>query len=244
MTQQAPHCHLHFSKPFDRSTVISAGSTAIVERLSCGHVRKSPFPDASPPGRGASLQDVKREHDVYLRVNNRPHFLEMLDFSADHGIILQGMPDGTLRQHLERHGPLISTPQRLTWASDISEALHSLHTAGVIHADLKPENILLDEKSEVYLMDFSGSCIDGKQGTALESVRFFLPRNQDAESTIRTDLFALGSTLYEIMTGEQPYCDLADEAVEERFRHGVFPDVATIPMGDQAVLGRDNSLGL
>jgi serine/threonine protein kinase len=232
MTQPPPHCHFHFTKPFDRSTVISAGSTAIVERLSCGHVRKRPFPDDSPSGRKASLRDIKREHDVYMRIASRPHCLEMVEYSADHGIILQGMPDGTLRNYLEINGKLISTEQRLSWAIDISEALHSLHLSGVVHADLKPENILLDENSKVYLMDFSGSCIDGEQGTAWESVRFFMPRGQDAESTIQTDLFALGSTLYEIMTGEQPFCDLADEVVEKRFRQRIFPRVDEIVGGD------------
>jgi serine/threonine protein kinase len=178
MTQPPSNCQCHFTKPFDRATVISAGSTAIIERLPCGHVRKSPFPDDSPSGRKASLRDIKREHDVYLRIASRPHFLEMVEFSADHGIILQGMPDGTLRDYLVLNGELISTLQRLSWAIDVSEALHFLHAQGVVHADLKPENILLNEdKSKIYLIDFFGSCIDGEQGAAWESVRFFLPRD-------------------------------------------------------------------
>jgi hypothetical protein len=100
VTQQTPVYQFHFITPFDRSTVISAGSTAIVERLACGYVRKTPFPDASPSGRRASLLDIKREHDIYLRIANQPHFLEMVAFSAEHGTVSQGMPDGTLRQHL------------------------------------------------------------------------------------------------------------------------------------------------
>jgi serine/threonine protein kinase len=167
MTQPPPDCRFHFSKPFDRATVISAGSTAIIERLSCGHVRKSPFPDDSSSGRKASLRDIKREHDVYLRIANKPHFLEMVEYSADHGIILQEMLDGALRDYLQLKSELISTSQRPSWAIDVSEALHFQHTQGVVHADLKPENILLDEnKSHVYLIDFSGSCINGNQGTA------------------------------------------------------------------------------
>lgn len=229
--QWSPECKIHFNKAFDRSKVISAGSTAIIERLPCGHVRKSPYPDDSSRGRNASLIDIAREYDVYMRIANQPHFLEMIEFSAEQGIILQGMPDGTLRDHLVSRGPSIPISKRLSWASSVSTALHLLHTKGVIHGDMKPENILLDEKFEVYLIDFSGSCIDGKPGTAWESVRFFRPRDQDSESTVQTDLFALGSTLYEIMTDKQPYYDLDDEEVEERFRQGLFPSVSTIPSG-------------
>jgi serine/threonine protein kinase len=231
-TPRSPLCKIHFSKAFDRSEVISAGSTAIIERLPCGHVRKSPFPDDTPRRRNASLRDIEREHEVYKRLMNQAHFLEMVEFSAEEGIILQGMPDGTLRDYLRSQGQLISTSKRLSWAYDVATSLHSLHMEGVIHADLKPENILLDERCEVYLIDFSGSCIDGRVGTALESVRFFLPRDPDSESTVQTDLFALGSTLYEIMTGEEPYCNLADEVVERRFQQGLFPSVAMIPSGE------------
>ena len=232
MTRQSPECKVHFSKAFNRSEVISAGSTAIVERLPCGHVRKIPFPDDSPRQRNASLRDIKREYEVYTRLANQAQFLEMVEFSAERGVILQGMPHGTLRDYLRSQGPSISTSRRISWACDIATSLHSLHVEGVIHGDLKPENILLDENFEVYLIDFSGSCIDGKIGTALESVRFFLPRDLKSESTVETDLFALGSTLYEIMTGEEPYCDLADEKVEIRFNQGLFPSVAMIPIGE------------
>jgi serine/threonine protein kinase len=233
MTQPPPDCQFHFTKPFDRSAVISAGSTAIIERLPCGHVRKTPFPDDSPSGRRASLLDIKREHVVYLRIAGRPNFLEMVEYSADRGIILQGMPNGTFRDYLQLKNELISTSQCLSWVIDVSEALHFLHAQGVVHADLKPENILLDEnKSHVYLVDFSGSCIDGKQGTAWESVRFFMPRGQDDHPTVQTDLFALGSTLYEIMTGEQPYRELEDGEVEERLRQGIFPRVKEVVGGD------------
>jgi serine/threonine protein kinase len=110
-------------------------------------------------------------------------------------------------------------------------ALHSLHASNVILADVKPENILLDESDKVYLIDFSGSWIDGKSGSALESVRFFLPRDIKLDSTVRTDIFALGSTLYEVMTGTQPYKDLSDEEVEQLFQQGKFPSLDLISCG-------------
>lgn len=224
-------CGLHFSKDFDRDHVISGGSTAIVERLPCGHVRKIPFPDASKRGRIASLRDIKREFNVYSRIANLPHFLEMIEYSEEQGIVLQGLPEGTLRDYLNTHGPSILPSKRLAWAYDIATALRSLHKADVVHGDLKPENVLLNEGAEVYLIDFSGSCIDGQPGSAWESIRFFMPRSVDADSTVQTDLFALGSTLFEIFTGTQPYHDLADAIVEELFQRRQFPSLDMVPCG-------------
>lgn len=126
---------------------------------------------------------------------------------------------------------MISTTQRLSWAYSISTALHSLHTAGIVHGDLKPENILLDERNEVYLIDFSGSGVDEHQGSAWESVRFFKPRSENSDSTVQTDVFALGSTLYEVFTGTQPYHDLADDIVEGLFRQGHFPSLDSVLYG-------------
>ncbi|KAK5109308.1 hypothetical protein LTR62_007182 [Meristemomyces frigidus] len=192
---------------------------------------RHPTPISTPERRKFSLLDLQRESDVYSRIAGQPHFLKMIEFSTAQGIVLQGLPNGTLRQYLQTEGPQISNSQRLGWARSIASALRSLHVAKVVHADAKLENVLLDEESKAYLIDFSGSWIDGKPGSAIESVRFFLPRDVDSDSTVQTDLFSLGSTIYEVMTGTQPYHDRDDEVVEERFQQGHFPCLDEVPCG-------------
>jgi serine/threonine protein kinase len=108
---------------------------------------------------------------------------------------------------------------------------NSLHIVRVIHGDVKPENILLDESGKAYPIDFSGSCVDEEQGSAFEGVRFCMPRSWEDDSTVQTDLFALGPTLYEIMTGTQPYRDLEDDVVEAKFKQGEFPSVDSLLCG-------------
>jgi hypothetical protein len=80
----------------------------------------------------------------------------------------------------------------------------------------------------------------------LENIRFCLPRSWEAPSTIITDLFALGSTIYEIMTGKQPYAELTDADVESNFRTGTFPSVDSIVCGElitQCWEGKASSAG-
>ncbi|KAH6628831.1 hypothetical protein F5144DRAFT_594750 [Chaetomium tenue] len=55
--------------------------------------------------------------------------------------------------------------------------------------------------------------------------RFFLPRPLKEPPTVRTDIFSLGSTIYEIVTDRQPYEDLSDDEVEARYSRQIFPSV-------------------
>jgi serine/threonine protein kinase len=144
--------------------------------------------------------------------------LQLIRYSPAEGLVLQYMPRGNLRKHLRDAAATSSTlPERLQWAYDAAEGLHLLHSYGVIHSDVKPENILLDSNSRLKIIDFSGSSFDGVIGSAIESARFFLPRPLKDPPSVRSDLFALGSTIYEIMTSRQPYEDLADDEVEARY---------------------------
>lgn len=75
--------------------------------------------------------------------------------------------------------------------------------------------------------------MDGKPPLSLESTRFFLPRSMKDEMpcNILTDIFALGSSLYQIMIARQPYEELSDEEVEAIFARREFPSVENIACG-------------
>jgi len=202
-----------------------------VELLPCGYVLKSAYPDIE--GRRQSLRDIEREFQIYQRLPRHDRLLQMIRYSPDEGLVLEYMPGGNLREHLR--GPTaadIPIPQRLQWACDAAEGLQVLHSHNIIHCDIKTENFLLDSALRLRIIDFSGSSIDEKWASAFEGARFCLPRSLDEPSTTITDLFALGSTIYEIMTGKQPYEDLSDDEVEARYKQLLFPSVATIPCGE------------
>lgn len=73
----------------------------------------------------------------------------------------------------------------------------------------------------------------------MESVRYFLPRELLSTPTERTDLFALGSAMYYIMSGHEPYDDLQDDVVEAHYSRGEFRDVDGMLCGhNKGMLGR------
>jgi len=210
--------------------VIAGGSTALIHLLPSGHVRKAAYPE--PMTRKQSLRDIEHEYKIYQRLPPHDRLLKMIDYSLEDGLILEYMPNGNLREYLQTEAANLSLNQRLQWACDAAEALHLVHSYNIIHCDVKPENFLLDSRLRLRIIDFSGSSIDGSYFSALESARFCLPRPWEAPSTIVTDVFALGSTIYEIITSTQPYAQHTDEEVEALFGKGIFPPVDSIPCGE------------
>lgn len=157
----------------------------------------------------------------------------MFSYSDDNGLTLEYMANGNLSSYLEKEKD-IPTWQRLQWCIEAAEGVVLLHSLGIIHADIKPENMVLDAGLGVRIIDMSGSSISGKPPLSLESTRFFLPRCRivDMPCSVVTDLFALGSSFCQIITGRHPYAELSDKEVEKRFACGDFPSVSGIPFGD------------
>lgn len=106
----------------------------------------------------------------------------------------------------------------MKWAYQVAEAVDLLHRNGVSNLDIK-------------IIDFSGSSLDGSKPSSGEGTRFYLPRYWRDQATVTTDLFALGSTIYEIFQCTSPYDEIPSDMVERRFAQKEFPDVSAIPYG-------------
>ncbi|KAJ5697171.1 hypothetical protein N7488_010855 [Penicillium malachiteum] len=85
------------------------------------------------------------------------------------------------------------------------EAVVFIHSKDVIHSDLSARQLLVDRNLNVRLSDFGGSSLQGCDALVMENSSHFLPRDEKSPNTVQSDLFALGSTIYEILEGKRPY---------------------------------------
>ena len=108
----------------------------------------------------------------------------------------------------------ISISQALATAESLADAFHSAHNAGVIHRDIKPSNILIDKQGQPHITDFGLAKqvdLDTKytmSGTTLGTPAYMPPeqaRGEIDKIDARSDVYAIGAVLYEMLTGKTPF---------------------------------------
>ena len=96
----------------------------------------------------------------------------------------------------------------------------------MLHGDIPCSNIFLDENLDVKLGDFAGSAIDDIPPLIYYETSHELPW---VDISTKTEIFFLGSTVYEFMMGFKPYKDLPDHEVSDAFLKGRFPNLDSLP---------------
>lgn len=126
-------------------------------------------------------------------------------------IVLELVPGGSLRDWLDRHGAM---PPRLAARTCVAilDALQAAHEAGVVHRDIKPQNILVSEKNQPMVTDFGIARFMGEDrsltrtGSIMGTWGFMAPEQKTSAKSVdgRADVYAVGATLFTLLTNELP----------------------------------------
>jgi tetratricopeptide (TPR) repeat protein len=164
---------------------------------------------------------------------NHPNLVQVYDvgtIKSRNCIVMEYVPGRTVRDLMRQPNSKKRKPLRPDKAAriarDVARALHYAHGRNVIHRDTKPGNILISEAGQVKLMDFGiskmiGSKSDG--GTQGRGTPQYMPPEQILGRGLdgRTDVYALGISMFEMLTGRRPY---VGENVVEQQLNAPLPD--------------------
>lgn len=136
-------------------------------------------------------------------------------------IVMEYLPGITLRELLNDFGALTAA-QTLDIVKAVLFGLDAAHTAGIVHRDLKPENVLLADDGRIKIADF-GLARAANNSTAtsqalLGTIAYLSPELiARGVADVRSDIYALGIMMFEMLTGQQPY--QGDQAVTIAYQH-------------------------
>jgi serine/threonine-protein kinase len=166
----------------------------------------------------ASDESARRRFEIEMKAMSRltnPHCVSVIDFGVDESpyLVMDFVVGRTLRDLLG-DGP-VPAGRALHIARQILAGLAHAHSAGIIHRDVKPENVVLAESTgfgdQVRILDFGlaklvGSGSNPTTGLPLGTPHYMSPEQTRAEPLdARTDLYAVGILLYEMLEGRRPF---------------------------------------
>jgi serine/threonine protein kinase len=157
----------------------------------------------------------EREARIISSLNN-PHICTLYDVGHQDGtpyLVMELIDGQSLADRLARGALLL--PQALEYAIQIAEALEAAHRRGIVHRDLKPANVMLT-KAGVKLLDFGIAKMTASvatvsttltaDGTLVGTLPYMAPEQLEGQGPdARTDVFAFGSVLYEMLTGKRAF---------------------------------------
>ena len=177
----------------------------------------------------SQLEKFKKEARRLRKLNNE-HIVRVHDLFEENGTAYYVMDyiDGeNLSDRLKRTGKPLSEAEVMQLLPQILDALEAAHKEGILHLDLKPANIMVDKQGVVKLIDFGASKQQSAQGgattsTAVSYTNGYAPREQMEQNLEKfgpwTDFYALGATLYALLTNKKPPLpsDIDDDGSEDK----------------------------
>jgi eukaryotic-like serine/threonine-protein kinase len=175
----------------------------------------------------------RREALAIARLTH-PNIVMVIDrgeFEGRQYIVFEHVPGETLKELLEREGPL-PVEQAVALAEQVARGLAFAHVHGIVHRDVKPQNVLIDEEGAVRVTDFGiARSLDPDEaltetGAVLGTSDYIAPEQASGRRVDeRSDQYSLGILLYELLTGDVPYSGENPMTVAMRHLRDPVPSV-------------------
>jgi serine/threonine-protein kinase len=139
-----------------------------------------------------------------------------------HFIVMEYLEGKTLKEHIKEKG-FLDDAETMKIAACIASALEHAHANHIIHRDIKPQNIIITNDGKVKVADFGIARIATESTIAVSdvttgSVHYIAPEQaRGGYCDEKSDIYSLGITMYEMVTGEMPY--VADSAISVALKH-------------------------
>ncbi|MCP4420307.1 MAG: serine/threonine protein kinase [Chloroflexi bacterium] len=177
-------------------------------------------------------QRFRREANIIANLEHRA-ILPVYDFGEDETtgklfLVMRLMPD-VLHERIARDGAL-SLEETSLILNRLAAALTMAHNRDIVHRDIKPANILLDSDGTIFLSDFGLAAFANKLETssvpsAYGGSPFYMAPEQWQDGPVgpHTDVYQLGVTLFEMLTGKRPYPETDMNLLLDRHLNGLVP---------------------
>src|SRR5215831_3220968 len=245
--------------PYEILGPIGAGGMGEVYRARDTRLERTVAVKVLPTHLSASpevRQRFEREAKTISQLSH-PHICALYDVGREgetEYLVMELLEGETLSERLAK-GPL-ALEQTLRYGQEIADALDKAHRQGIVHRDLKPANVMLT-KSGVKLLDFGlakamaapaekGSLTSlptqqglTQEGTILGTFQYMAPEQLEGkEADGRTDVFALGATLYEMSTGKKAFSASSQASLITAIMSSDPPSIASVQPMSPAALDR------
>ena len=154
---------------------------------------------------------------------SHPNIVSVYDVGDDDGLhyIVMELVEGiTLKRFIERRGKL-DIKEAVGIAIQIAQGMEAAHSHHIIHRDIKPQNIIISREGKVKVADFGiakAATSNTISQNAIGSVHYLSPEQaRGGYSDERSDIYSLGVTLYEMLTGQVPFA--GDNSVSVALLH-------------------------
>lgn len=163
----------------------------------------------------------KKEAETMARFQH-PKIVALIDYSEeDDGLylIMEYIDGSPLDEYIKKKSGPIPESKAVPMMEQILDAFAYAHANGVVHRDIKPSNIIITKNDEIKILDFgiakvlseAGNKLT-KTGTQMGTVFYMSPEQvQGKDIDIRSDIYSLGVTFFQMLTGASPYDNLTTE---------------------------------